>query len=123
MSTRRFFAFLALACWLVLTPITLWTGQQWIEQSTQFDILSRQTSPLDDGPDPRAAEAFSIAENRRQEFWRELAAWIVVTITASALLAEHRRGRQYQAERTVERRPDRVAERISEHIAERGQRL
>jgi thiosulfate reductase cytochrome b subunit len=113
-STRRFFAFLALACWLVLTPITLWTGQQWIDQATQFDILSRQTSPVVDGPDPRAAEAFSIAEKRRQEFWREVAAWVVITITASALLAEHRRRDDHRAERTSGRLQDPAQEHVSQ---------
>lgn len=109
MSTRRFFAYLGLACWLVLTPIGLWTGQQWIEQSTQSEIFSQQSHA--DGPDPRAVEAFSVAEKRRQEFWHELAAWIVLTIATSALLAEHRQHVQNAHERAHERVPERISER------------
>ncbi|HEX5423765.1 MAG TPA: hypothetical protein VFW94_09470 [Candidatus Acidoferrales bacterium] len=109
MSTRRFFAYLGLACWLVLTPISLWTGQQWIEQSTQSEIFSQQTRA--DGPDPRAVKAFSVAEKRRQEFWHELAAWIVLTIATSALLAEHRQYAQHAHERLHDRVPERISER------------
>ncbi|MGH9735640.1 MAG: hypothetical protein ACRD8A_13750 [Candidatus Acidiferrales bacterium] len=109
MSTRRFFAYLGLACWLVLTPVGLWTGQQWIEQSTQSEIFSQQTRA--DGPDPRAVEAFSVAEKRRQEFWHELAAWIVLTIATSALLADHRQHAQHAHERLQDRAPERISER------------
>lgn len=109
MSTRRFFAYLGLACWLVLTPVGLWTGQQWIQQSTQSEIFSQQTRA--DGPDPRAVEAFSVAEKRRQEFWHELAVWIILTIATSALLAEHRQHFQHHAEHTHDRVPERISER------------
>lgn len=88
MSIRRFFAYLALACWLVLTPVTLWTGQQWSEHATLVDVIS-QSSPAD-GSDAKAVQAFRIAETRRQEFWQEVAAWIAITIIGCALLAEHK---------------------------------
>ncbi|HTU32346.1 MAG TPA: hypothetical protein VMF66_00930 [Candidatus Acidoferrum sp.] len=113
MSTRRFFAYLGLACWLVLTPVGLWTGQQWIEQSTQSEIFSQQTRA--DGPDPRAVEAFSVAEKRRQEFWHEVAAWIILTIATSALLAEHREHHFQRHAEHAQERQDRVAEHISHH--------
>ncbi len=115
MSTRRFFAYLALACWLVLTPVALWTGQQWIQESTQSEIFSQQATA--DGPNPRAVEAFSVAEKRRQEFWHEFAAWIVITIAASALLAEHRQHAQQHMEHARERLPEAVAERAAERIS------
>jgi hypothetical protein len=51
--------------------------------------MSDQTATAN-ASDAKVVAAFRVSEIRRQEFWREVAAWIVITITASALLAEHR---------------------------------
>jgi hypothetical protein len=40
--------------------------------------------------DDNVVAAFHVLEMRRQEFWHEVAVWIVITIAASALLAEHK---------------------------------
>lgn len=97
MSTRRFFAYLAVACWLVLTPITLWTGQQWTQHATLVQVMS-QSSDLTDGSNAKVVATFRIAEMRRQEFWREAAAWIALTIIGCALLAEHGPHAEHHAE-------------------------
>lgn len=120
MSTRRFFAFLALACWLVLTPIALWTGQQWSEQQIRYDLYSQETRSPADGPDPRAAEAFRVAEEMRQAFWKQVAAWIVVTITAAALLAEHKHHAERHLDHAVGHTPEHIAERHPTHASERA---
>jgi hypothetical protein len=101
-STGRFLAYLARACWLVLAPITLWTGQQWPEQRM------------------RAAQGFHFAETWRQEFSREVAAWGVITLAASTPLAEHRQHFQHHLAQALERPPHRVADRLSEHISHRS---
>ena len=113
MSTRRFFAYLAVACWLVLTPVALWTGQQWSEQATLVEVLNEQAKTVDVS-DAKVVEAFRVSEMRRQEFWREVAAWVALTIIGCALLAEHRDHSELLHEGLAERTPERATEHVSE---------
>jgi hypothetical protein len=109
MDLGRFAAYLALACWIAVTAITVTTANEWSAQTNKMELLKIESDEhfsqvLDANPTSleelkqlrseskksvstteKSVDAVLLGNLIRKRFWWEFASWMSLTIVTCAL--------------------------------------